>query len=787
MIGASLGHFRITAMLGAGGMGVVYRAHDERLDRDVAVKVLPEGTISDEAARKRLRQEALALSRLNHPNIATVHDFNRQDDVDFLVMEMIPGDTLDQRITGDALPEREVIRLGVQLAQGLSAAHAEGMVHRDLKPGNIRITPDGRLKILDFGLATLRRIDCDERADTAAIGDSVVAGSPPYMAPEQLLGDTVDARTDIYAAGSVLYEMACGRRPFADAHGARLIDAVLHHPPQPPRQINARLSSGLELIVLKCLDKEPARRYQTARELSVDLERLGLGSLITQPSPRARSQQAAWSLLSVTAVLTVLAGAHSSGARARVPEAAAAVSGPLEPIRSIAVLPLANLSGDADQDYFADGMTDALIADLGRTPTLRVISRTSSMRYRDGRTPLPEIARELGVQAVVEGSVQRAGERVRISARLVHAASDRRLWGESYERDVRDVFALQSEVARAIASEVSASIETPERGRVDPQAHEAYLRGRHFLQQLDEASLRRALEHFERAVARDPSHAAAFAGLADTRVLLAITLGKDFRIEPAQAFAQVDAAASRALRLDPTRAEPHCTLAFASLVLKWDWPAAERGFRRALELNPNLAECHEQFAWFLASQGRLEQALAEMARARELDPLSLPISTGAGGILLYRRQTDEGIASNLRALELKPDFVVAHYGLGRLYLHGGRTREAIASLRTALSLSAERPEILADLAHAYAVAGRRDEARQTLARWQRATRGAYTREEQAAHVHAALGEREQAFVLLEKAFEHRSPGMVWLKVDPRFDSLRTDARFTRLLRRMGLA
>jgi serine/threonine-protein kinase len=788
MIGSSLGHYRITAMIGAGGMGVVYRARDERLERDVAIKVLPPGTFADEAARRRLRQEAVALSRLNHPNIATVHDFNSQEDVDFLVMEMIPGDTLDRSITGDPLAERDVVRLGVQLAQGLAAAHAEDIVHRDLKPGNVRITPDGRLKILDFGLAMLRRMDCDERADTAAVGESMVAGSPPYMAPEQLLGDPVDARTDIYAAGAVLYEMATGRRPFADAHGARLIDAILHQPPAAPRQLNGRLSVGLELIIQKCLDKSPERRYQAARELIVDLERLSASSVDTQPRTRARAPQAAWSVLSVVAVLTVLAGARSGGARApsaEVPAAPAAAG----PIRSIAVLPLANLSGDSSQDYFADGITDALIADLGRSRTLRVISRTSSMQYRHAHKPLADIARELGVEAVVEGSVLREGERVRINARLMHAASERRLWGESYERDVRDVIALQAEVADAIAGEVNASLQASERTRppVDPQAHEAYLRGRHFFQQLDERSLRRALDHFEQAVGRDPAHAPAFAGLAEARLMLAITLADEFRTPPAQSFAQVEAAAARAVQLDASLAEPHCALAFASLLLKWDWPAAERGFRRALDLNPNLAECHEQYAWFLASQGRLEQALAEMTRARELDPLSLPISTGTAGILLYRRQTAEGIASNLRALELKPDFVVAHYGLGRLYLHGGRPQEAIASLRTALSLSAERPEILADLAHAYAAAGRRDDARRTLARWQRATQGGYTRDEQAAHVHAALGEKEKAFLLLEKALERHSPGMVWLKVDPRFDSLRGDARFARLLRKMGLA
>jgi serine/threonine-protein kinase len=726
----------------------------------------------------------MTLSRLNHPNIATVHDFNNQDGVDFLVMEMIPGATLDQRIMGDALPERDVLRLGVQLAQGLAAAHAEGIVHRDLKPGNVRITPDGRLKILDFGLAMLRKPDCDEGADTAAIGENMVAGSPPYMAPEQLLGEPVDARTDIYAAGAVVYEMATGRRPFADVHGARLIDSILHQPPVAPRQLNPRLSAGLEQILLKCLDKEPQRRYQTARELLVDLERLSMPSAVTQPSPRAGRTQLGWTALAVVAVLSVLAGSHAGG-RVRMADAAVAAG----PIRSIAVLPLANLSGDPGQEYFADGMTDALIADLGRTSSVRVISRTSSMQYKQVRRPLPVIARELGVEAVVEGSVVRAGERVRINAQLVDADSDRRLWGDSYDRDLRDVLALQSEVAAAIAREVNAKLQTPEppvAGRVDPQAHEAYLRGRHFFEQSDERSFRRALSYFEEAVAKDGTHALAYAGIADTRLLLAYMSADEFRTPPEQTFTQVEAAATRALSIDPGLAQAHCALAFANLELKWDWAAAEKGFRRALQLNPSLSDCHEQYAWSLAAQGRLEEALAEMNRARELDPLSLLVNTGVGGILMYKRQTDEAIAQNRRTLELKPDFVVAHYGLGQMYLQAGRTREAIDSFRTAISLSGESPRILADLAHAYASAGRREEALRALARWHKATDGAFVREEQEAHVRAALGERDRAFALLDKAYDHHSPGMVWLKVDPRFDSLRGDVRFQRLLRRMGL-
>jgi len=785
MIGEALGQFRITGMIGAGGMGVVYRARDERLDRDVAIKVLPPGTFADEAARRRLRLEAMTLSRLNHPNIATVHDFNNQDGVDFLVMEMIPGATLDQRIMGDPLPERDLLRLGTQLAQGLAAAHAEGIVHRDLKPGNVRITPDGRLKILDFGLAMLRKLECDEGADTAAIGDSMVAGSPPYMAPEQLLGEPVDARTDIYAAGAVLFEMATGRRPFADAQGARLIDSILHQPPPSPSALNPRLSPGLEQIVFKCLDKEPRRRYQTARELLVDLERLSVPSAITQPAARAARSQLGWTALAGVAVVSVLAGAHGGGARSPLAEAPASAG----PIRSIAVLPLANLSGDEAQEFFADGMTDALIADLGRTASVRVISRTSSMQYKKVRKPLPVIARELGVEAVVEGSVVRSGERVRINAQLVQASSDRRLWGNSYERDVRDVIGLQAEVAAAIAREVNASLQVPERAssvRVDPQAHEAYLRGRHFFQQADERSFRRALSYFEQAVGRDGSHALAYAGIADARLVLAYMSAEEFRTPPAQTFTQVEAAATRALAIDPGLAEAHCALAFANLELKWDWAAAERGFRRALQLNPSLAECHEQYAWFLAAQGRLEEALAEMNRARELDPLSLLVNTGVGGILMYKRQTGEAIAQNRRTLELKPDFVVAHYGLGQMYMQAGRAQDAIDSFRTALSLSGESPRILADLGHAYARAGRRQEALRALARWRKATAGAFTRDEQEAHVRAALGEREQAFALLEKAYQHRSPGMVWLKVDPRFDSLRDDARFQRLLHRMGL-
>ena len=629
MIGETLGHFRLLEMIGAGGMGVVYRAHDERLDRDVALKVLPSGTLADEAVRKRFRMEALVLSRLNHPNIATVHDFHDQEGAHFLVMELIPGETLDEKIQGAPLPEREVLRLGVQLALGLAAAHAEGVVHRDLKPGNVRITPDGRLKILDFGLATLRRLEWNERADTTALGDSaLVAGSPPYMAPEQLLGEAVDARSDIYGAGAVLYEMVTGRRPFAESHGPRLIDAVLHAPPVPPRDINGRLSPGLEAIVLKCLDKDPARRYQSARELLVDLERLSVPvTPVTRAQPRAQRNRTAWASLSVAAVTTLLI---VSG-----PAARGFFGGTVDgaPVRSLVVLPLENRSGDPGAGLLR-GRHDGR---AHRGPVRRSARCASSRGPRAcGTRPrsktLPEIARELGVDAVVEGSVLRSKGLVRITAQLVHVPSDRNLWARTFEGDPADVISLQREVARSVAREVDAKLTGSERARlaspgpIDPEAHEAYLRGKHLYEFGDSESLRRALAYFEAAIAKQPDYPLALVGLADAHVYLRVLTAESGSVSPEEALARAQAALDKALRLDPQLADAHSSAAYARSVLAQDWAGAEAGFKRAIALNGNLSRAHEEYAWLLAARGRTDEAAVEMRQALRLDPLS-PFTT----------------------------------------------------------------------------------------------------------------------------------------------------------------
>jgi len=788
MKGKTLGHYRILEAVGSGGMGVVYRARDERLQRDVAVKVLVRDQLADEAGRRRFRQEALALSRINHPSIATVFDFDTAGDADFLVMELIGGTTLADKLARGPLPADEVRRIGLDLGEGLAAAHEAGVIHRDLKPRNVQIAADGRLKILDFGIATLRRPEgANDISDTGPLVDrGPIYGSPPYVAPEQFLDDCADARSDLHALGAILYEAATGIRPFAGLTGARLTAAILHQAPKPPREVNPRVSPALEQIIVKAMARDPERRYQSARELLADLLRLDGPSPLEVLPPTvplaAAHRRLTWGTMAAVTLVTVLLGG-GSGAGAR------SVRAPLlAPIESLAVLPLENRSGDPGQEYFADGMTDALIADLGRIGSLKVISRTSAMQFKGVKKPLPEIGRELGVDAVVEGSVFRSGNRVRVTAQLIHATSDRLLWSDSYEREIRDVLALQGEMVATIAQEVKAKVTPEERVRLaspralDPEAYEAYLRGYKLYNTAEERDLAAALDEFQRALTRDDSFALAYVGVADVHTLLA----SNHRLNPREGYARAQAAASRALELDPNLPEAHSSLAFAKLVLDWDWAGAEAGFKKALELAPGSARAHEEYAWYLAARGQTEPALAEMKRARELDPLSAMITAGIGGILMYAHRTDEAIEQNLRALDLNPGFMVARYGLGRFYLQKGEAQQAIANLREALALAPSSPSILADLAHAYAAAGNARESLRILERWKQLTRGGFVRQEQAAHVHGALGHKAEAFVLLERAYRDKSPGMVWLKVDPRFDPLRSDKRFQDLLKRLGL-
>jgi len=756
MIGTVLSHYRIIEQIGAGGMGVVYRARDDRLERDVAIKVLPAGALADEAQRRRFRREALALSRLNHPGVATVHEFDREDGADFIVMELVSGDTLAERLKSGALPVGLVTDFGLQIAEALEAAHQRGVLHRDLKPANIVLSARGRVKVLDFGLAKLVQAGVDTAATTLPTAGDAIAGTLAYMAPEQLLGREVDTGSDLFSLGVVMYEMATGRPPWRETLATALVNEIVHTAPPPPTGLRAELPAHLGWIILKALEKDPAARYRSATELIDDL--------------RAGEE--------------VLA-AGAAGAAGRRRAHAAGGTG----IAALAVLPLRNRSGDPEQAFFAEGMTEALIARLAQIGSLRVISYTSAMAYRDVVKPLPQIGRELGVDAVVEGSVQRSGDRVRVTAQLVEVATDQPLWSGTFDRPLGDVLDLHSDVSRAIAEELRTRLTPRERvglagaRPVVPAAYEAYLRGRHFWNKRTPEGMAKAIAAFQESIDADPLYAPAWAGLADCHNLLGL-----FRWhQSSEAFGRAHAAAARALELDPDLAQGYTSLACALQYYDWDWPRADEAFRRAITLHPGYATAHQWYADFLTAMGRLEEAFAENRRAIELDPLSPAVGAAIGDTFYYARRYPEAIERYQRILELDPDYHWARLNIGRALQGLGRHDEAISTLEAAHRDARMSLDDSPMMAHAWAAAGDRARAEAMLPRivegWRQGRVSPYS----VANIHVALRDPDQAFAWLEHAYQDRDRMMVNLRVHPRLDPLRADPRFTDLLARMNLA
>jgi serine/threonine-protein kinase len=784
LLGLALGHYRIVEKIGSGGMGVVYRARDEHLDREVAIKVLPLGTLADEPSRRRFRKEALALSKLNHPNIATIYDFDTQDDVDFLAMEYIAGITLSEKLATGPLAEKEVIALGTQLAEGLSAAHEHAVIHRDLKPANLRLTGDGRLKILDFGLAKLRQPATETAVTEGTLESRGITGTLPYMAPEQVLGGEIDARTDIHAAGLVLYEMATGRRPFAEVESWQMIGAILHRPPPAPNTINRKLSPELERIIGKCLEKEPEKRYESAKELAIDLRRLETGApSAVQPAARpVRWLSMKWIGLGLGILASVVAlvfAFNIGNWRGRV------LGRPAAPrIESLAVLPLVNLSGDPQQEYFTDGMTEALITELSQISSLKVISRTSVMHYKGSSTALPQIGHELSVDGVIEGSVLRSGDRVRITAQLIYAPSDTHVWAKSYERDLHEVLRLQSEVAQAIASEVRARVTPEERTRlasarpVNPEAYELYLKGRYYWNKGTEEGGKRSIEYFQQAIDKDPSYGLAYAGLASAYSLLYSFAW----LPPREAVPKLKAAALKALEIDDHLAQAHALMGYASFSYDFDWPAAERHFERANALDPSFQGLQ---AVYLISLGRSDEALAVGKRALDLDPLSLFENWRVAREFYMTRHYDESIEQCKKTLDMDPNFPLAHWQLGQAYAEKGMYREAIGELEKNRALTRNTPSSLAYLGNILARAGRRSEALEVLEQLHTISQQKYAYALGFARVYAGLGDKDNAFKWLQAAYEERSTALFFLKVDPDWDPIRSDPRFQDLLRRMN--
>ncbi|HKW67975.1 MAG TPA: protein kinase [Terriglobales bacterium] len=784
--GVTLGHYQVLEKIGAGGMGEVYRARDEHLDRDVAIKILSPGVLADELSRKRFHKEAMALSKLNHPNIATIYDFDTQQGVDFLVMEYIAGSALSDKLAKGPLPEADTLRLGFQLAEGLVAAHEHGVIHRDLKPGNLRLTHDGRLKVLDFGLAKLRHpVTATAATETCSEGQGII-GTLPYMAPEQLSGEEVDERTDIHAVGLVLYEMATGQRPFAGVAPSQIIAAILRHSPAPPTMQNPGISVELERIIGKCLEKEPGNRYQTARELGIDLRRLampsntGFAASSQAPGPHRRKRRLMAAIAIAGVLVAVLVWNWRSLQHRWWP-----ASGPPQ-IRSLAVLPLANLSGDASQDYFADGMTESLITNVSKIRALKVISRTSVMQYKGVNKPLPQIARELGVEGILEGSVQRSGSRVMVTAQLINAATDTNLWAETYERDLQDVLTLQSEVASSVAREIRVAL-TPEEAKrlasarqVNPEAYEAYLKGRFHWYKLSKPELDNAERYFQLALAKDQNYALAYVGLADVWMLRS---DAGF-LSPQETMAKARAALAKALEIDETLADAHVSLANLD-IFERDYPAAEKAFQRAIQLNPSHANAHFMYADYLISQLRKGEWEREVHTALELDPMSYFFQCFYGWQLVYVGRYDEAIVQLHKVLAAEPNYSSAHLGLWGAFYKKGMDQEAEQEAeRFFLALGDQ--EVVGALREGNREAGYRramKRAADTLAARSARTHVPAVR---IARLYAHAGENERTLYWLEKAYAAKESPLIHLAVARDWDGLRSHPRFQDLLRRMHL-
>ncbi len=786
--GTRLGPYEILAPLGAGGMGEVYRARDTRLGREVAIKVLPHSFSRDADRLRRFEQEARSASALNHPNILTVHDVGESAGSQYVVSELLEGETLRERLVAGALSVRKAVDYAVQIAGGLGAAHEKGIVHRDLKPENLFVTADGRVKILDFGLAKLAE-GSPEQAQTAAPTQArgtepgVVMGTVGYMSPEQVRGQPADSRSDIFAFGAVLYEMLTGRRAFRGPSAADTMSAILKEEPPDAGRGNPEVTPALDRIVRRCLEKSPAERFHSVRDLAFALsESTSVPALAALPgAPAGRRRVLRAGLVAgggLLALLALLLAANVGGLRDRLR--------PVKPgrIRSLAVLPLQNFSRDPEQEYFADGMTEELITDLAQIGSLRVISRTSVMGYKATTKPLRQIGRELGVDGIIEGSVQRAGNRVRITAQLIDAASDRHLWAKSYERDLTDVLSLQSEVAQAVAQEVRAAVTPEEKARlvrarpVDPDVHELYLRGRQHVNMGVESELRAAISLFEQALAKDPRDARCWAGLSDAWVGLS-----DFYVPPLEAMPKAREAAEKALQLDDSLAEAHASLGAVHMFFDWKWAEAESELRRAVELSPGYAVARD-------FQGQLQAALgrstwtADSGLARELDPLSPLVHQDFGWNAMLSRDPDAAIPALKRAIEIEPTFGLAHATLGVVLVQKGLRSEAIAEARKAPEVD-HSPLVMATSGGVQAMAGDSAGARETLNRLEEIRKTRYVCPYEVAVIHIYLGEKEEAIRSLEMGYRVRSACMPYTKVDPRLDPIRSDPRFAELLRRLA--
>jgi serine/threonine protein kinase/tetratricopeptide (TPR) repeat protein len=787
-VGRQIGAYELLSPLGEGGMGEVHLALDTKLGRKVALKLLSADLTTDDERVRRFRQEALTASALNHPNIITVYEIGECEGRDFIATEHIEGVTLRTRMRGRGLPLAAAIDIALQVAGALAAAHEHGIVHRDIKPENVMVRPDGLVKVLDFGISKYAEPGRtrDSKESWIRTGTGVVMGTTAYMSPEQARGEEVDARTDVWSLGVILYEMIARSLPFPGRTPTDRLAAILEREPAPLGKLRRGVPAELERIVGRALAKNRDERYAQTADLAADLRKLRatLGEersfrfalpapariLPALSRPRATVVLAALSLMVITLMVAGLVYfRRDTGGVA---------------VNSLAILPLVNVSGSADTEYLSDGITESLINDLSQLSSLRVLSRSTVFRYK-GRAADPlAVGRELGVEAVLIGRIEQRGETLVVHADLVKVADGSQLWGGRFNRKLSDVLAVQEEVSKEIAGKLRPRLSGEEQRRLtkhhteNAEAYQLYINGRFYWEKRTPEGLTRAIRYFEQAIERDPNYALAYAGLADAYALLGV-----FYLPPREAFPKAKDAALNALRIDDTVAEADAALGHIKVQYEYDWAGAERDYQRAIGLNPNYANAHHFYALYLAMMGRPEEGLAEIRRAQELEPFSLFIHANVGAILCQARRYDEAINQLRRVLEMNPNFDHARSLIGFAYCQKGMYEQAITEYQKRAMPGSGGS---GDLGVAYALSGRQSEAFKEIGKLREMSKQRYVAPYSLAIIYASLGDRDNALQWLEKAYEDRSTRLVWIKVDPLLDSLRSEPRFAELLRRMNL-